>query len=65
MEECKIKNLYNLEETMAKTLLENLEYPLDNYKMEFSRPLGISNIMKNNSCNIRVDKGSIIIIKNI
>ena len=27
MEECKIKNLYNLDETMAKPLLENLTYP--------------------------------------
>lgn len=27
MIECKIKNLYNLEETMAKPLLENLTYP--------------------------------------
>ena len=27
MKECKIKNLYNLEETMAKPLLENLTYP--------------------------------------
>ena len=27
MENCKIKNLYNLEETMAKSLLENLTYP--------------------------------------
>ena len=27
MEECKIKNLYNLEETMAKELLEKYEYP--------------------------------------
>ena len=27
MEECKIKNLYNLEETIAKTLLERLTYP--------------------------------------
>ena len=27
MKECKIENLYNLEETMAKPLLENLEYP--------------------------------------
>ena len=27
MEECKIKNLYNLYETMAKPLLENLTYP--------------------------------------
>lgn len=27
MEECKIKNLYNLEETMAKELLEKVTYP--------------------------------------
>lgn len=27
MEECKIKNLYNLEETIAKELLEKLTYP--------------------------------------
>lgn len=27
MEECKIKNLYNLEETIAKDLLEGLTYP--------------------------------------
>ena len=27
MENCKIKNLYNLEETIAKSLLENLTYP--------------------------------------
>ena len=27
MENCKIKNLYNLDETMAKPLLENLTYP--------------------------------------
>lgn len=27
MEECKVKNLYNLEETIAKELLENVTYP--------------------------------------
>ena len=27
MEECKIINLYNLDETMAKELLEKSEYP--------------------------------------
>lgn len=45
--------------------LKNLEYPLENGIMEFSRPLGISNIMTNISCNIKVNEGSIIIIKNI
>ena len=27
MEECKVKNLYNLEETIAKDLLETVTYP--------------------------------------
>ena len=27
MEECKIKNLYNLDETIARKLLEKYEYP--------------------------------------
>ena len=45
--------------------LKNLEYPLENYDIEFSRPLGISNVMTNVNCNIKVNEGSIIIIKNI
>lgn len=45
--------------------LKNLEYPLKNYDMKFSRPLGISNVMTNVNCNIKVNEGSLIIIKNI
>ncbi len=45
--------------------LKNLEYPLEDYNMEFSRPLGISNVMTDSNCNIKVNEGSIIIIKNI
>lgn len=45
--------------------LKNLEYPLENYDIEFSRPLGISNVMTNINCNIKVNKGCLIIIKNI
>ena len=45
--------------------LKNLEYPLENYDMKFSRPLGISNVMTDINCNIKVKEGSIIIIKNI
>lgn len=45
--------------------LENLEYTLDNYNVEFSKPLGVSNVMKKNSCNIKINEGSILIIKNI
>lgn len=45
--------------------LKNLEYPLENYDIKFSRPLGISNVMTNVNCNIKVNEGSLIIIKNI
>lgn len=45
--------------------LKNLEYPLKNYDIKFSRPLGISNVMTNVNCNIKVNEGSLIIIKNI
>jgi len=42
MEECKIKNLYNLEETIAKTLLEGLTYPWEALSSisEFIKSLG-------------------------
>jgi len=45
--------------------LKNLEYPLEDYNIEFSSPLGISNVMTDINCNIKVNEGSIIIIKNI
>lgn len=45
--------------------LKNLEYPLDNYNMEFSSPLGISNVMIDTYCSVKVNEGTLIIIKNI
>ncbi len=45
--------------------LRNLEYPLKDYDMEFSKPLGISNVMIKDNCYIKVNEGSLIIIKNI
>ncbi|MEG2246904.1 MAG: thiamine diphosphokinase [Peptostreptococcaceae bacterium] len=44
--------------------LENLEYPLDNANINFGNPIGLSNIMKEDSFNVKVDKGSLIIIVN-
>ena len=43
MEECKIKNLYNLEETIAKSLLEDLTYPWEALPKisEFIKDLGL------------------------
>ena len=45
--------------------LENLEYPLNNYDMKFGVPLGISNVMIDTECTIKVEKGSLLIIRNI
>ena len=44
--------------------LENLEYPLNNYDMKFYLPLGISNVMLDEKCSVKVEQGSLIIIKN-
>lgn len=44
--------------------LENLEYPLNDYEMKFSVPLGISNVMISDKCNIKVKNGSLLVIKN-
>jgi thiamine pyrophosphokinase len=44
--------------------LTNLEYPLNNYDMKFYLPLGISNVMLNKECKIKVDDGSLFIIRN-
>ncbi|MGL4913788.1 MAG: thiamine diphosphokinase [Romboutsia sp.] len=45
--------------------LTNLEYPLENYHMKFYIPLGISNVMLEDECKIKVSDGSLLIIKNI
>lgn len=44
--------------------LENLEYPLNNYDMKFYLPLGISNVMLDEKCSVKVEQGSLIIVKN-
>lgn len=43
--------------------LNGLEYPLDNYNMKFGLPLGISNVMLEDKCYVKVDKGSLIIFR--
>lgn len=42
MEQCKVKNLYNLEETIAAELLKNVEYPWEALKgiSDFIRKIG-------------------------
>ena len=45
--------------------LTNFEYPLEEYDMKFYLPLGISNVMLENKCRIKVNEGSLIAIRNI
>lgn len=44
--------------------LTGLEYPLTSYDMKYGLPLGISNVMLEDKCCIKVDDGSLLIIKN-
>lgn len=44
--------------------LENLEYPLSNFKMDYGKPIGISNIMTKDECKITVEEGNLIVIRN-
>lgn len=45
--------------------LKGLEYPLDNATIKFGNPIGVSNVMKDNLCNIDVKNGTLLIIRNI
>lgn len=44
--------------------LNGLEYPLNDYNMKYGLPLGISNIMLDNKCYVKVNEGSLLIIRN-
>lgn len=43
--------------------LRSLEYPLDEFDMEFSTPRGISNVMLEDVCHINVRDGCLLIVK--
>ncbi|MEF9990901.1 MAG: thiamine diphosphokinase [Romboutsia sp.] len=45
--------------------LINLEYPLNNYDMDYGVPLGISNVMLKDICSIKVSEGNLLIIRNM
>ncbi|CEN76660.1 thiamine pyrophosphokinase (TPK) (Thiamine diphospho kinase) [[Clostridium] sordellii] len=44
--------------------LKNLEYPLNDANIKFGDPIGLSNVMTEDSFNVNLDKGSILIILN-
>ncbi|MEG0250181.1 thiamine diphosphokinase [Peptostreptococcus sp.] len=43
--------------------LRNLEYPLDEFDMEYSVPRGVSNVMLDNICHIDVRDGCVLVVK--
>ena len=63
MEECKIKNLYNLDETIAKELLENVTYPwealpkIEEFIIELGKKLD-TNIYEKKGENIWIAKSA-------
>lgn len=44
--------------------LEKLEYPLDNFDMEYAKPMGISNVMLEDECIIEIKDGAAVIVRN-
>lgn len=44
---------------------KRLKYPLNRAVLEFGRPLGVSNIMLENTCEITVESGELLIIKEL
>ncbi|MDR0879921.1 MAG: thiamine diphosphokinase [Clostridioides sp.] len=44
--------------------LESLKYPLDDYYMSYSKPIGISNVMLSDECRISVKNGSLYVVRN-
>ncbi len=49
----------------AGITLEGLEYPLKDATIEYGDPIGISNVMESDKCRITVEKGTLLIVKNI
>lgn len=47
-----------------KVTLENLEYPLNKGEIKYMSPLGISNVMLEDKCKIKIEDGYALIIRN-
>ncbi len=45
--------------------LYNLEYPLDNFTMDYAQPRGISNVMLGEECTVEIKNGSAIVVRNL
>ena len=45
--------------------LYNLEYPLDNFTMDYAQPRGISNVMLGDECTVEIKNGSAIVVRNL
>ena len=48
-----------------KITLKKLEYPLNNARVSYLSPLGISNVMLEDECEITVEDGYLLVIRNL
>ena len=50
---------------LVRPYLEKLEYPLNKARVSYLSPLGISNVMLEDECNITVEDGYLLVIRNL
>nr|WP_295762370.1 thiamine diphosphokinase [uncultured Intestinibacter sp.] len=54
-----------LKQDAINVTLEKLEYPLNKARVSYLSPLGISNVMLEYECNITVEDGYLLVIRNL
>ena len=54
-----------LKQEAINVTLEKLEYPLNKARVSYLSPLGISNVMLEDECNITVEDGYLLVIRNL
>ena len=54
-----------LKQEAINVTLEKLEYTLNKARVSYLSPLGISNVMLEDECNITVEDGYLLVIRNL
>ena len=54
-----------LKKDVLGVTLKKLEYPLNNARVSYLSPLGISNVMLEDECEITVEDGYLLVIRNL
>lgn len=58
-------SIISIEGEAKGVTLENFEYPLNNARIDYLSPLGVSNVMLYDECRIRIDEGCVLVIRNL